>query len=67
MCNCKWTEVIIALVVFVTVMWPTILGAAVSKWVAAIGALVLLIHGLMCKDMTCKTTPAKASTGKKKK
>jgi len=49
-CNCKWTEIVIALVVFVMVIWPGLLGMQVSKWVAAIAAIALFLHALMCKN-----------------
>ena len=65
MCNCKWLEIIVAVVVFVMVMWPALLGSDVSKWVAAIAAVILLIHALMCKN--CAMGAAQAKGGKKKK
>lgn len=54
-CNCRWTEGVIAVVVFVVSVWPNLLGAVVSMWVAAIAAVVLILHALMCKNCgACK-------------
>jgi len=49
-CNCKWLEIIVALVVFVVVVWPGLLGTVVSMWLAAVAAIVLLVHALMCPN-----------------
>lgn len=72
-CNCKWTEIIIAIVVFICVMWPNFLGAVASKWVAGIAAIALFIHALMCKNCgkcmpEMKSMPSrKPATTKKKR
>ena len=48
-CNCKWTEIIVAIIIFIAVIWPALLGSA-SKWIAAIAAIILFVHALMCKN-----------------
>ena len=64
-CNCKWTEIVLALVILVFAMWPTLVFSAMaSKWIVVIAALVLLLHGLFHHKCSCdncmpKTTPAK--------
>ncbi len=58
MCNCKLTEIIVALVIlavsFITIPY--------AKWVIIIAAAVLLIHGLGCKDIAscCEEIKPKA-------
>ncbi|MBI5804382.1 hypothetical protein HY450_04000 [Candidatus Pacearchaeota archaeon] len=49
-CNCKWFEIIVAIVLFIVTLWPALLGAAVSKWIAVIVAIALVLHALMCKN-----------------
>lgn len=49
-CNCKWLEIVVAIIIFIVAVWPCILGITGSKWVVAIAALVLLIHGLTCRN-----------------
>ncbi|MCA9485981.1 MAG: hypothetical protein KC506_04005 [Nanoarchaeota archaeon] len=49
-CNCKWFEVIVAIVVFVLALWPALLGMEVSKWVIVVAAVVLFVHAFMCKN-----------------
>ena len=54
-CNCKWMEIVIAVVVFVVVVWPNLFGATASMWIAAIAAVVLFVHALLCKNCgACK-------------
>lgn len=65
MCNCKWTEAIIGIVIFVMALWPNLLGASVSKWITVIAAVILLVHAFMCKSIyKCSEEP---KTTKKKK
>ena len=67
-CNCKWCEIIVAAVIFIVVVWPGILGAGASMWVAAIAAVLLLLHALKCKYCgACASEGKMASKGKAKK
>ena len=69
-CNCKLTEIIIALVVIVFALWET----TYSQWIVVIAALALIVHALKCKNCgVCEShagmsaAPAKKTTKKKKK
>jgi hypothetical protein len=65
-CNCKWTEIVLAIVILVFVFWVT----TASQWIVAIAAILLLIHALMCKNCAMCSTgamPMKAKSGGKKK
>jgi len=71
-CNCKWTEIIIAIVIFVMVVWPGLLGSSVSNWVVAIAAIALFLHALMCKNCgacasSATVAPKRTRTRKKRK
>ncbi len=48
-CN-KWTNSVLAIIIIVTVFWPSLLGATVSMWVAGIAALLVLLQSLGCKS-----------------
>ena len=61
MCNCKWTEIIIALVILILTLFVT---ASWSQWVVIIAAVVLLLHAFMCKN--CSEVETKATPKKKK-
>jgi len=55
-CNCKWLEVIMAVVVFVVAVWPGILGSVVSTWVIGVAMVLLFLHALKCKNCgTCNS------------
>jgi hypothetical protein len=60
-CNCQWTEIVIAIVILLFAFWDT----SVSQWVIAIGAVLLLVHALSCKN--CKACAAPAEMPKKKR
>ncbi len=49
-CNCKWTEIVFGVVIFVLAVWPQLFGAMVSKWVVGIAAVLLVFHALTCKN-----------------
>jgi len=66
-CNCKWTEVIIALVILIVVIWPDLLGMSVSWWITIIAAVVLLAHAFMCKNCGSCKTDAEAGMKKSRK
>ena len=63
-CNCKWFEIIVALVLLVLAFWQGVSGW--QMWAIVAAAVVLLLHALMCKncamcskmgaDMSTKTT-----------
>jgi len=67
-CNCKWTEIIIALVILIVTIWPNIVGATVSMWLVVIAAALLLIHALKCgcTGMCGPSTSGKATKKKKR-
>jgi len=67
-CNCKWLEIVIAVVILVVTIWPGIIGATGSWWVTIIAAALLLIHALKCgcRGM-CGPGAAPKASGKKKK
>ena len=62
MCNCKATEIVLGLVVLVFALYQT----SYSKWVIVVAAVLLLIHGLACKDMGSCAAPVKAKPARKK-
>ncbi|MBS3099471.1 hypothetical protein J4462_04615 [Candidatus Pacearchaeota archaeon] len=65
-CNCKWFEIIVALVILIVTLWPKLIAGA-SWWVTLIAAVVLLIHALMCKNCgNWKEMPAKSASMEKK-
>lgn len=66
-CNCKWCELVIAIVILVFAFWMT----AWSKWIIVIAAIVLLLHSFLCRScMMCeqhKGGMAKSMPASKKK
>lgn len=63
-CNCRTTELILAIVIIVFALWVT----AWSQWVIVIAAVLLLIHSHSCKNCkTCPPMPALKSSGKSRK
>jgi hypothetical protein len=62
-CNCKWTEIVLAIVILVFTFWEV---AAVSQWVVAVAAILLLLHALMCKNCAMCSTGALSKSSKKK-
>jgi len=66
-CNCKWLEVIVAVVILIVTIWPTIIGTAASWWVVVIAAALLLLHALKCKNCgACATDMDKPAKKKKR-
>ena len=62
MCNCKATEIVLGLIILVFAFWQTMY----SKWIIVVAAAILVIHGLMCKNMSnCMPMPAKSPARKK--
>ena len=48
MCNCRWSEAILSIVILVFALWPTqIFSANTSMWIVVVAAAVLLIHAFM--------------------
>lgn len=46
-CNCRWTEGVLAAVIIVFAVWPTLIfSATVSKWIVVVAAAILLVHAL---------------------
>jgi hypothetical protein len=66
MCKCKWTEAVIAIVVFVMALWPNLLGASVSKWIIVVAAIILFVHAIMRKG-SCECCEKPEPKAKKKK
>ena len=71
-CNCKWTEIILAIIIGVFAYWPALIPKLDGKWIVLVAALVLLIHGLSCKGGSCHEMAgampmAKPSTNVRKK
>jgi hypothetical protein len=66
-CNCKVTESIIAVVIIVLAIWPTMLGAKWSMWLIVIAAVLLLLHSFKCKACAMPANSSMAKSSKKKK
>lgn len=46
-CNCMWTEVVLAVLILVFTIWPTLIfSATVSYWIVVVSAAILLIHAV---------------------
>lgn len=69
-CNCKWTEVIIAAVILIWVIWPNMLTLS-SYWVVIVAAVALVLHAFTCSKCnacnTCEPEGMKMSAKPKKK
>ena len=63
MCNCKLTEIVVAAVILVFALYE----ATYSKWIIIIAAVVLFVHGLMCKDIACCNDDTAKPKAKKKR
>ena len=54
-CDCKWAETVLSLIILVFTLWPTaIFSAMASKWLVVLSAVVLLVHSLSCRNLSCK-------------
>ncbi len=62
MCNCKATEIVVALVILAA----SFIVIPYAQWVIVVAAAVLLIHGLRCKDIACCKTDAKPKAKRKR-
>ena len=56
-CNCKITELILAIIIIVFVWWQT----TWSGWIITIAAALLIIHAVSCKGI-CGGAPELALT-----
>jgi len=65
MCNCKWTEIVLAVLILIFAIWPATVSW--SNWIVIIAAAILLIHALMCKDCGKCAPTTKVPVKKKKK
>ncbi len=54
MCNCKWTEIILGIVILVFAFWQT----DASQWIVAIAAALVVIHALACRNLASCCAPA---------
>lgn len=45
--NCKWMEVILALLVIVFTFWS---NWAYASWVVGISAILIVLHAFMCQS-----------------
>ena len=53
-CNCRWTELVLAVVILVFTLWPTqIFSATVSWWLVIIAAAILLLHAIFHHRCHC--------------
>jgi len=59
-CNCKWTESILGLAIFVVTLWPSLLNAMLNKWIVILAAVLLVMHAWGCHNCACmKEMPKK--------
>jgi len=73
-CNCRWTELVLALVILIVAIWPSWFGAGASMWITIIAAAILLLHSLfhhrcgceMCMDQGNAMPARKASRRKRR-
>ena len=45
-CNCKWCQLVLAVVILVFAIWPGIVSW--SNWVIIVAAVLLIVHSLSC-------------------
>jgi hypothetical protein len=68
-CNCKWTEIVLGLIIIVFA-WPELINVAWAAWVVIISGALLIVHALKCGNCgACKTcsTGMKGSMKKKRR
>ena len=63
-CNCRWTEVVIGLVVVIFTLWPQ---GTWSKWLVVVAGALLVLHAFSCKNCGGICAPEETGKGKKKK
>jgi len=55
-CNCKWTEIVLGLVILIVTIWD-LFSAQAELWITIVAAALLVLHALACKNCgSCKTT-----------
>jgi len=64
MCNCRWTETIVAVLIIV---FSVIVKTSWSMWVVFVLGLVLLIHAFSCKNCGARMTEKSIPKPKSKK
>ena len=47
--SCRMIQSVIAVIILVVTLWPSIVGASASMWVTVVGAALLLLHNCCCK------------------
>jgi len=64
-CNCRWTEIVIAVIIFVLAISPDLLGIDWSLKLVAVAAIALVIHAFLCDNCGCPVDGGeKAAKGK---
>ena len=48
-CNCSYGNVVLGLIVLILVLFPSLLGGEISKWILVIASVLLIIHELWHK------------------
>ena len=61
MCNCRWTETILGLIILLVALWPSLLGASISMWVTVIAAALIVIHAWMHHHENMPASPRRTS------
>ena len=61
-CNCKWCQLVLAVVILVFAIWPGIVSW--SNWVIIVAAVLLIVHSLSCNK--CSGICAGMMKGKKR-
>ncbi|MFH1803178.1 MAG: hypothetical protein ABH864_07065 [archaeon] len=52
-CNCRWTEIVVAFVVFVLAIAPDLIGMTLSLRLIAVASVALIIHAFLCENCGC--------------
>jgi len=67
-CNCMWTEVVLAVLVLVFTIWPTmIFSAMISKWIVIVSAAIILIHAVKAHPEHYGSSGTQSRSRKKKR
>lgn len=66
MCNCRWTEFVLAIIILVFTIWPTqIFPSMASMWIVIVAAALLLLHSIFhhrCNCATCRPVGGRMSS-----
>jgi len=61
-------DVFLGIVILIVTIWPSLLGDTISMWLVIIAAVLLIIHGLACKNCSVTNMPiAKPETKRKRR